>query len=59
MRFLKSTRPLSAEDEHAVARLNALAHRVRTSCTDRPLELSERVEASDAANPLDVRDVLQ
>ena len=59
MRFLKSTRPLSAEDEYAVARLNALAHRVRASCADRPLELSDRVEATDAAGPIDVRDVLQ
>jgi len=59
MRFLKVTRPLSAEDEHVVARLNALAHRVRSSCAEGPLELSEPMEAPAGSDSLEVRDVLQ
>jgi hypothetical protein len=57
MKFLKASRPLSAEDEFAVARLNALAHRVRISCTDEGIGAPSG--DMDASDPLEIRDVLQ
>ena len=59
MRFLKIARPLSAEDEHAVARLNALAHRVRSSFADGPIGQLEPTQMPDVSDPLELRDVLQ
>ena len=56
MKFLKASRPRSAEDELAVARLNALAHRVRASCTDESIGAPPDDGGSD---PLEVRDLLQ
>lgn len=58
MKFFKTDRPLTAEDETALARLSALANRTKFPRTD-GAEQSLITGDLPAPDPLELRDVLQ
>lgn len=59
MRFLKGNdRPQTTEDRTAAARLSALSDRAKASRGDDWFE-QEPAEQPEAADPLEVRDILQ
>ena len=59
MKFFKTARPLSADDEHALARLAALANRVKSPRPIEPEAEQQPTSTDQPFEPLEMKEVLQ